>query len=92
MAASLLGGQQESYVLVSRLFVAPSERGRGTARTLLRTAVNQARSGGRRAVLDVGQDFAAAVSLYESEGWLRLGALGADDGMCAVWVYASPVA
>ncbi len=91
MAASVLG-ERESYVLVSRLFVAPFERGQGTARALLRTAVERARSEGLRGVLDVGQDFPAAVSLYESEGWLRLGSLGADDGMFAVWVYASPTA
>jgi GNAT superfamily N-acetyltransferase len=91
MAASVLG-EQESYVLVSRLFVAPPERGQGIARALLGTAVEHVRSEGRRAVLDVGQDFPAAASLYESEGWLRLGALGADEGMFAVWVYASPVA
>lgn len=91
MAASVLG-EQESYVLVSRLFVAPSERGQGTARALLRTADDQARFAGRRAVLDVGQEFPAAASLYESEGWLRLGALGEDEGMFAVWVYGSPVA
>jgi GNAT superfamily N-acetyltransferase len=91
MAASVLG-KQKSYVLVSRLFVKPSERGQGIARALLGTAVERARFEGRRAVLDVGQDFPPAASLYESSGWLRLGSLGADEGMFAVWVYASPVA
>jgi GNAT superfamily N-acetyltransferase len=66
-AASRLG-TDDRYVLVSRLFVAPSARGRGMARALLRTVAGHARSAEGRPVLDVGTDFASAVSLYESEG------------------------
>lgn len=91
-AASRLAGA-DSPVLVSRLFVDVNERGRGVARALLRTAAGHARASGLRAVLDVGQDFAAAVSLYDSEGWLRLGAerRAVASDVFDVWIYAAPV-
>lgn len=82
----------ERHAVVSRLFVAPQARGRGLARSLLRTALEQARADRLRAVLDVGHDFTAAIALYEAEGWSRFGgdrqAVGNET--FDVWLYVSP--
>lgn len=66
VAAGSTGLQPERHVLLSRLFVHPSARHRGTARALLRAAVAEARFRGQRAVPDVGKPFAAAIALYEA--------------------------
>ena len=79
--------------LVSRLFVDPDVRRAGVGRALLRHATAQARTLGRRAVLDVGQTLSPAVALYESEGWERVGDLHLDlytGDTLDLWVYASP--
>lgn len=93
-ASRTTGLPPERLALLSRLFVAPAARGLGVARSLVRTAVAAAREEGRRAVLDVGRDFAPAVALYEAEGWSRA---CADRQVVAsevfdVWVYVSPAA
>lgn len=73
VAQQVTGLAAERHAVLSRLFVAPGARGRGLGRALLRTAVAEADAQGLRAVLDVGAVFAAALRLYEAEGWTRAG-------------------
>jgi GNAT superfamily N-acetyltransferase len=92
VASRTTGLPQEQLVLLSRLFVAPEARGKGLARLLLRAAVAEAQGKGRRAVLDVGRDFPAAVALYEAEGWSRVAAdrQAVGQEVFDVWVYVAP--
>jgi GNAT superfamily N-acetyltransferase len=93
VAERATGLSPDRLAMVSRLFIAPELRGTGLGRTLLRHATGQARSRGRRAVLDVGQRLTAAVDLYESEGWQRVDALHLPldrDTVLDLWVYVSP--
>lgn len=82
-------------ISVVRLFVVPSSRRCGTGRGLLDAAVEMAKSRGRRAVLDVEDGAAAAISLYEREGWQRVhsgpGGWTRSDGRAAfLHYYMSP--
>jgi hypothetical protein len=45
-----------------------------------------------RRCMDVGQDFAAAVALYEAEAWSRVAAdrQAVGDEVFDVWVYVAP--
>jgi GNAT superfamily N-acetyltransferase len=92
VASRKTGLPKERFVLLARLFVAPEARRDGLARSLLRAAVAEARAKGQRAVLDVGQDFPAAVALYEAEGWSRVAAdrQAVGDEVFDVWVYVAP--
>lgn len=93
-AARATGLPVEQLVMVARLFVVPAARRTGLGRTLVRHAAAHARSVGQRAVLDVGQTLLAAVALYESEGWERVGELHLpfdEERMLDLWVYVSPV-
>ncbi|MFE7761679.1 GNAT family N-acetyltransferase [Streptomyces sp. NPDC057438] len=55
--------------VVSRLFVAPSARGRGLGASLLARAGAEARRRGLHPVLDVAASDTAAAALYERLGW-----------------------
>jgi ribosomal protein S18 acetylase RimI-like enzyme len=60
--------------VVAMLAVAPDHQGRGVAKDLLQHALaDLARQGYEQAVLHVFADNAAAVRLYESTGWQRIG-------------------
>ncbi|MFQ6229834.1 GNAT family N-acetyltransferase [Nocardia sp. NPDC002869] len=65
-------GGNVAPISVIRLFVVSSSRRCGTGRALLEAAVEMARLRGRRAVLDVEDGAAAAISLYERAGWHRV--------------------
>jgi GNAT superfamily N-acetyltransferase len=83
----------DELAVVARLLVAPLARGAGLGRALLETAASYARSKGQRAVLDVVQDSAAPIALYEATGWTRLEPLKLDfvDGTSLeMWVYLGP--
>lgn len=70
---------------VKRLWVAPSARGRGLARTLLAALVVHARAQGwARLVLETGLAQPEAIALYESEGWQPVPPYGQyrDDPRC----------
>ena len=62
---------------VKRMYVDPTVRGKGIARTLLTALVAHAREVGmRRLMLETGTEQPEAVGLYESEGWTRIPAFG----------------
>ncbi|PTA68378.1 GNAT family N-acetyltransferase [Deinococcus arcticus] len=92
--ASVLPGPGP-HLEVKRLFVAPAAQGQGAARALLAHAAAQARQAGARAALQVNERSAPATTLYEREGWRRLGRTQgtwreADGGVPTVLVYAAP--
>jgi ribosomal-protein-alanine N-acetyltransferase len=61
---------------IARLFVIPSARGAGLARTLLESAADSA--GEERLDLEVADYNRAAIALYERLGWQRLDSYRAD--------------
>jgi GNAT superfamily N-acetyltransferase len=77
LLAESLGSQQTAPVPekieVKRLFVGPTARGKGVARTLLGAATQCARALRSLPVLEVTMDGIAAIRLYESTGWRRTG-------------------
>ena len=93
VAATGLGAAR--VAVVSRLFVAPAARGQGLARALLHAAWAEARVLGRRAILDVHTASAAAIGLYEAEGWARVATMDApwqdpDGTSPRMHVYVAP--
>ncbi|GAA5534968.1 GNAT family N-acetyltransferase [Deinococcus aluminii] len=92
---SAAGLPAPEVLVLSRLFVAPAGRGRGLARRLFRTAWAGAQALGKRAVLDVHHRNLAAIRLYESEGWRRVGTVDGDwldpgGSVPRVHVYVAP--
>jgi len=82
----------ERLAVVARLLVLPAARRQGVGLSLLTHATAHARAAGQRAVLDVTQDAAAAIALYEAAGWLRLEPLSLNlaNKPLLLWVYISP--
>lgn len=68
-----------SLGMVSRLFVAPSARGRGLGRVLLRALSEHAATERLRVMLDVVDDGGAAIKFYEQLGWRLV------DRRVAIW-------
>lgn len=69
----LLDGDAE----LKRMYVVPAARGRGLARTMLRSLEATAvRAGRRRMVLETGTEQPEAIGLYESEGYATMTAFG----------------
>jgi ribosomal protein S18 acetylase RimI-like enzyme len=84
---------EDALAVVARLLVAPAARRRGLARALLDEATGAAAGMGRRAVLDVVDEHAAAIALYERAGWLRAGRVRwelPDGRPLEGFVYLSP--
>jgi GNAT superfamily N-acetyltransferase len=75
VARRATGRAADELAVVARLLVSPDHRRRGVGRALLELAARQARATGRRAVLDVVRDDAAApaAALYERSGWTAAG-------------------
>jgi GNAT superfamily N-acetyltransferase len=73
LAAKATGRAPEQLALVARVLVSPGARRRGVAQALLATAVADAHDRGRHPVLEVAVHFDAAIALYESCGWERIG-------------------
>lgn len=63
---------------LTRLFVAPTARGCGAGRRLLIAAELTASQAGHGLVLEVVEQAAAAIRLYERQGWRLLGRRPAD--------------
>jgi GNAT superfamily N-acetyltransferase len=80
--------------MVSRLFVAPAARGRGTGAALLGHATGEAHKRGLVPVLDVLAVNSASVAFYERLGWRLLGVAEAqwDQDRVTVRSYAGPAA
>ncbi|MEU4163192.1 GNAT family N-acetyltransferase [Actinoplanes sp. NPDC026670] len=78
--------------VMSRLIVTPAARRQGVGERLLAAAANEAHGLGLRPVLDVAQDNAAAIRLYERAGWRRIGGLEASQQRrIAVHAYIGPL-
>jgi ribosomal protein S18 acetylase RimI-like enzyme len=67
------GLSQRRLGVIARMFVAPESRRSGVARSLLETAVVRAHERGLWPVLDTAAHFDAAIELYESAGFERVG-------------------
>jgi GNAT superfamily N-acetyltransferase len=73
LACGRLGVEPAQLGVVARLFSSVDRRREGIGRLLLGAAMLAARSRGLVPVLDVWVELRAAVALYESAGWKRLG-------------------
>jgi ribosomal-protein-alanine N-acetyltransferase len=65
---------------LERLFVSPGASSRGIGERLVRQVTNGAHRGGDRLVLDVADNAATALRLYERLGWQRTGRSPVDWG------------
>jgi GNAT superfamily N-acetyltransferase len=93
VAADTLSRPKEQLAVVARLLVSPRARGQGAGRMLLTEATAAAAVRGLRPVLDVDVDLAAAIALYESQGWTRAGQVTvswSDGRTLTEYVYLGP--
>jgi ribosomal protein S18 acetylase RimI-like enzyme len=92
--ASAATGQPASQLsVISRLLVAPAARREGVGRRLLEHGWQQAVSRALWPVLDVAADLTGAIRLYESCGWVRVGAVTVtfrDGNSLDEYVYVAP--
>jgi ribosomal protein S18 acetylase RimI-like enzyme len=87
------GTDVDSIAVLGRLFLGSEVRGQRLGQHLTSTATQAARAHGRRAVLDVMAKDAAAIRIYESLGWQRIGTITHQygDGQTEpALAYASP--
>jgi len=70
----------EPAAIVNRLFVARDARGQGLGERLVRAAWREARQHGLRPMQNVLVDDAAAVALYDSIDWHRIGTITREIG------------
>ncbi len=70
----------EQLGVVARLLVSPNARRMGIGRALLDAAAGHAADLGLRPILDVVDRHDAAVKLYESSGWTRVGEVAVAFG------------
>lgn len=68
----------DELIVIRRLVVHESAHRTGTGEALLRTAVEAGHALGRRPVLDMADNLAAAGRLYERAGFTRIGAYDLD--------------
>lgn len=81
----------DRLMVVSRLIVSPTHRRRHLGKALLAAATRYAYEHGALPVLDVAQDSVAAISLYESLGWRRVGSVDVvAERMIPAFVYLGP--
>lgn len=73
MASEALNRSPERLGVIARLLVSPQSRRDGVGRSLLDVASRDAMARDRWPILDVATHFHAAISLYESCGWMRAG-------------------
>ncbi|MFD9592592.1 GNAT family N-acetyltransferase [Kitasatospora sp. NPDC059973] len=87
------GVNVDGTAVVSRLFVAPSARGRGIGALLMARAAEEARARALHPVLDVVASDTAAAALYERLGWRLLATVEqrwSPEQLVAVRCYAAP--
>jgi ribosomal protein S18 acetylase RimI-like enzyme len=75
LVAARLGVSPDHCGVIARLIVSPDVRRRGVGGALLQTATDEARARGLEPILDVVTRHDAAIALYESSGWLRVGSV-----------------
>jgi ribosomal protein S18 acetylase RimI-like enzyme len=83
----------DRLAVLARLLVASDVRRQGVAQQLIAVVTQHAQAQGRRVVLDVVKEAAAAIRLYERLGWTRLEdvQLPLRGGQVLdLWVYLSP--
>jgi GNAT superfamily N-acetyltransferase len=79
--------------VVARVLVSPTARRIGVGHGLLETAVHGAHHRGQRPILEVAVHFDAAINLYESCGWSRVGKVTiqfGDEPSLDRYVYVGP--
>lgn len=85
--------RQDGYGEVKSMFVAPEARGIGVAQRLLAHLEAKAREEGLPLLrLETGDKLAAAVSLYERQGYCRRSAFGGYEANGSSLFYEKPVA
>ena len=93
MASQALSRPVDQLGVVARLLVSPYARREKIGRTLLNAAASEASRRGRWPILDVVTTFEAAVNLYESCRWARVGQVTFrfhDGGSVDEFVYLGP--
>jgi GNAT superfamily N-acetyltransferase len=93
LAANHAHRQPDELAVVARVLVCPSTRRQGVGRALLDTAAADARARGLHPILDVATHLRAAITLYESCGWDRAGAITIhfdDEPSLRCYVYVAP--
>jgi ribosomal protein S18 acetylase RimI-like enzyme len=93
LASSRLGVSPEQCGVIARLIVSPDVRRRGVGVALLQIATDEARALGLAPILDVVTRHDAAIALYESAGWLRVGSVTLvlpDGSNLEEYVYRAP--
>ncbi len=73
LATEKIGIPASRFGVVARLLVGPDARRLGIGRSLLDRAAGHASELGLTPILDVVDRHVAAIRLYESNGWIRLG-------------------
>jgi GNAT superfamily N-acetyltransferase len=73
LAARHTGRAPHDMAVVARVLVSPTARRIGVGHALLDTAVEGAHARGQQPILEVAVHFDAAIGLYESSGWDRVG-------------------
>jgi len=73
LASVHLDRPQDEVAAVARLLVDPAHRRRGIAGALLDAATAEAVRLGHPPIIDVATHYAAAIALYEANGWVRVG-------------------
>jgi GNAT superfamily N-acetyltransferase len=73
----------DDTVELKRMYLRPSERGRGLGKQLLAIALEWARANGKQAVrLDTSERMVAAQRLYEANGFRRVEGNAPRQGQC----------
>jgi GNAT superfamily N-acetyltransferase len=81
----------DELTVVARLLASPRHRRRGLGTRLVGQATDAAHRLGRQPVLEVDNTLAAAVALYDTLGWRRVGDFRLEaETVLDIWVYVGP--
>ncbi|WP_430542543.1 GNAT family N-acetyltransferase [Streptomyces iconiensis] len=85
-------GYEKGDAEIKRMYVTPSARGQGLARSILAALEDSAREAGRiRAVLETGTPLPEALALYTSSGYVTTTAFGTYRGHPESRFFAKPL-